>query len=343
MISVLNLILGNNVSGNNSLSTAQMELLLCLSRQRVDIPMEQTWAPIAGPLEQNIAKFVSDGLLEDISVEGKIDAKYKVQEIRQMLESRGIKAKGKKQEMISVLLGSMPAEQAEALVSDIRMFGLTEAGIQKLEAYRAAKEKAWNAAESEAIALLVRGDARKAWARMARHFEGQLTNDPKWTKPVPDMLACEASYLVRMPYDDLPLTEYQRREFGAQLALSVLLGETFEDAGNRIGKFAGSGFEWGQVLLFSRPSPCGSAAGTTEATSLAELYATTRIHEALQKCGLNSLKSSKLGKGIKVLPVNGSECQVCHSGKYHYSWSELEQLPKLPRQMGCYCTYAAWL
>lgn len=343
MSSVLQYILGNHISGNNSLSTAQLELLLCLSRQRVDITMEQAWTPVAGPLEQNIARFISDGLLEESPVADKIDAKYRVTEIREMLEERGIKAKGKKAEMIATLIGSMPREQAESLVADTRIFRLTAEGYRRIEMYQASRDKARKEMETDSIALLVKGDVRKAWSRIARFYEGQFMADPKWSRPMPGVLACEAAHLVRMPYDDLPMAGSQRSELGAQLALSVLLGEPIEEAGKRMVRYVGDAFDLTQALAFHRPNPCGHGSPTDNVESLAGLYATTRIQEALSACELSSLKTSKLGKGIKVLPVHGSDCSLCHGGKFFYSWSELEQLPKLPRQIGCHCTYAAWL
>lgn len=343
MVSVLNYILGNHISGNNSLSTAQLELLLCLSRQRVDIALEHEWTPVAGPLEYNIALFVSDGLLEESSLSEKIDARYKAADLKQMLEERGIKAKGRKQEMIATLIGSMTQAQAESLVTDIRMYKLTAQGNTKIEAYQAAREKALATMEAEAVAMLLKGDVRRAWSRVSRHYEEQLSHDLKWSRPMPDILACMTMHLLKMPYDDLPLTQKQRRELGAHLALSTLIGEPFEVAGKRISRYCEGALDWTSVLAFHRPNPCGTSSHTEDAESLATLYATTRIQEALSACELTSLKSAKLGKGIKVLPVQGNDCHVCHSGKFTYTWSELEQLPKLPRQVGCHCTYAAWL
>lgn len=343
MVSLLNIIIGNHIFGNNSLSTAQLELLLCLSRQRVDLAMEHAWTPVAGPLEHNIAMFISDGLLEEAALDEKIDARYKATEIKEMLDGRGIKAKGKKQEMITMLINSMTQAQAESLVADVRMFHLTDQGNLKIEAYKAASEKARREMESDAITLLTKGDVRKAWSRIGRYYEGQLSTDSKWTRPIPDILACEATHLLKMPFDDLPLTGLQRKELGAQLALAVLLGEPFEEAGKRMINYVNGAFDWGHALAFHMPNPCGCSSQPGDAEALAELYATTRILEALSVCELNSLKSFRTGKGIKVLPIHGNDCHVCHSGKFTYAWSELEQLPKLPRQIGCHCKYAAWL
>lgn len=343
MVSVLNFILGNHISGNNSLSTAQMELLLCLSRQRVDIQMEQEWTPVAGPLELNIARFSGEGLIEEASVEERIDARYKMAEIKLILDGRGIKAKGKKQDMIRILLESMPADQAELLVADVRMYRLTAEGSRKVGAFTDRKELTRLEMEQDALALLARGDVRKAWSRIAKYKTEQVLCDPKWNRAVPDIIVCEAAHLTKFDYNDLPLNEGQKKEIGSIMALSVLLGESFSDAGKRLIKYAEGTFDWAQVLAFHRPSPCGASEMSSDPESLAELYATTRVHEALSLCELNGLKASKPGKGVKILPVCGNDCVVCHGGKFNYSWSEIASMPRVPKQLGCMCSYSAWL
>jgi len=343
MVSFINMLLGNHASGDTSLSTAQMELLLCLTSQRIDVRAEKSWTPAAGPLEHNIARFISEGLMEEARIEERLDSKYKAVEIKQMLDSRGIKVKGKKQDMISILINSMTADQAESMVSDVRLFQLTPEGKDRVEAYKAGIEKARKVMESDAIMTLTKGDVRKAWTNIARYFESQNSPDPKWSRPTPDIVTWEATQLLKMPYDDLPLTPWQRKELGANLALSVLLGEESEEAGKRLMKYTASELDWANVLAFHRPNPCGNSEHQTSSESLAKEYAATRIHEALSSYELNSLKTSKMGKGIKILPIHGSDCHICHNGKFLYAWNELSQLPKLPRQLGCHCTYAAWL
>jgi hypothetical protein len=341
-VSVLHLLLGLNNSGKASFSTAQCELLLCLSRQRIDLQMEQAWTPIVGPLEHNIARFVSRGFLEEAPLADRFDAKYRVADLKQMLESNGIKAKGKKSEMITAFINAVSPGEAEALVADIRLYRPTPAGSHRIESYIATKEKAWQETEAEALSLLLKGDVRRAWSRIGRYQMSQMFPDPKWARSVPEPLLEEAACLMRLSYDDLPLDETHRKMAGARLAMSVMLGESFADTGKRLMAFTDGMFDWAQATAFSRPNPCGQDT-LSDPASLAEMYATTRIKEALSHCELNSLKSERLGKGIKILPAHCADCNVCNGGKYHYEWSEIDLLPRLPRQMGCQCTYVAWL
>lgn len=342
MVSILHLLLGNNHSGNASFTTAQCELLLCLSSQRIDMQTEQLWTPIVGPLEHNIARFVSRGFLEEAPLADKFDAKYRVADLKQLLESKDIKARGKKCEMIATLLDVMPPDGATVLVADVRLYRPTPAGRHRIESYLDYKERAKADMETEAFALVLKGDVRRAWSRIARHQTAQMFPDPAWTRGVPEPLLVEAGHLIRFSYDDLPLDAAQRKAAGAHLAMSVLMGESLADAGKRLTSFTDGLFDWSQALAFSRPSPCGkeTLSGTE---SLPELYAMTRIKEAMAACELNSLKSDRLGKGIRILPVHCADCNICNGGKYQYEWSEIEALPRLPRQMGCQCSYAAWL
>jgi hypothetical protein len=342
MVSILHLLLGNNHSGNASFTTAQCELLLCLSSQRIDMQTEQMWTPLVGPLEHNIARFVSRGFLEEAPLEDKFDARYRVTDLKQMLESKDIKAKGKKGEMIAALLGAIPSDEASTLVADVRLYRPTPAGRHRIDSYLSLKEKAKTDMESETFALLLKGDIRRAWSRVARYQTAQMFPDPLWTRGVPEPLLVEAGHLIRFSYDDLPLDAAQRKAVGTHLAMSVLMGESFAEAGKRLATFTSGLFDWSQALAFSRPSPCGKEA-QSGAESLPELYATTRIKEALVACDLNSLKSDRLGKGIRILPVHCADCSICNGGKYQYEWSEIEALPRLPRQVGCHCSYAAWL
>jgi hypothetical protein len=342
LVSILHLLLGNNHSGNASFSTAQCELLLRLSSQRIDMETEQIWTPIVGPLEHNIARFVSRGFLEEASLEDKLDAKFRVADLKQMLETKGIRVKGKKGEMIAALAGAMTPEEAAGLIADVRLYRPTPAGQHRIDSYLGQKEKAKADMEAEAFSLLQKGDIRRAWSRIARHEAARMFPDPKWTRGIPEPLLDEAAHLIRFSYDDLPLDETQRRSVGAHLAMSILMGESLSEAGKRLVSYTAGLFDWNQALAFSRPSPCGHAPESGP-EALAELYATTKIKEALAACGLNSLKSERLGKGIRILPVHCADCNICNGGKYQYEWSEIEALPKLPRQIGCQCTYVAWL
>jgi hypothetical protein len=224
----------------------------------------------------------------------------------------------------------------------MRLYRPTPAGQHRIDSFIAMKEKSRQEMESETLSLLLKGDVRRAWTRIGRYQSMQMFPDPKWSRNIPEPLANEAECLLGLDYSDLPLDEPGRKHAGALLAYSVMLGESFAETGKRLAAYTDGLFDWAQAMAFMRPSPCGSEAETGP-VSLTEMYATTRIKEALGHCELKSLKSERLGKGIRILPVHNVDCSVCHGGKYQYEWSEIDSLPILPRQVGCQCTYVAWL
>jgi signal transduction histidine kinase len=112
--------------------------------------------------------------------------------------------------MIAAFIAAVSPADAEALVADVRLFRPTPAGSHRIESYVATKEKARQEMEADAMALLLRGDARRAWSRMGRYQMAQMFPDPKWTRGVPEPLLQEAACLMRLSYDDLPLDEAQR-------------------------------------------------------------------------------------------------------------------------------------
>ncbi len=333
----------------NKLSAAQFELLMCLTKQQVDKDMYQAWTPIVGSLEQNIAQFTSEGLIEEASLEEKFDSKYRVADLKSLLEKHSIAAKGKKIELIAKFLDSIPLTTASGYVAGVRLYHATGAGKKYVESYTTRKDMERKTMEASATAYLMNGDLTRAGQRIALFESQQIfhrTPGIDWTKGMPETYLKIAAYLLAYNYDELPLLESQRREVGAKLALSVLLGESYEEAGKRIIAVANGEFGWtvfGNVL---RTNPCcgyATACNLDDPLEIATLYARTRITEATTNMDLETLASYRLGKGIKILPANGDNCISCTRGKHQYLWSELQNLPKLPKQWGCQCSYSAWI
>jgi hypothetical protein len=348
-MSLLYQFLGYTPENQNRVSAAQYELLICLTKQQVDQTLQHAWTPIVGSLEPNIALLISEGLIEEASLEEKFDSKFRVADLKVLLEKHSIPAKGKKTELIAKYLDSMPLTTAANDVADVRLYRATGDGKSRIEVYQAQKEMARLTMEASAMAYLMNGDLTRAGQRIALYESQQLfTRAPgiDWTKGMPEAYLKVAAYLQARQYDELPLLEAQRKEVGAKLALSVLLGETYAEAGKRILCVANGEFGWtvfGNVL---RTNPCCGYAKTCnldDPLEIAQLYARMRIGEACMDHDLEKLSTLKLGKGIKILPANGDHCISCTRGKHQYSWSELQSLPRLPKQWGCQCSYTAWI
>src|SRR5271157_5765389 len=310
----------------NKLSAAQYELLMCLTKQQVDQNMSQAWTPIVGSLEQNIASFISEGLVEEASIEEKFDAKYRVADLKTLLERHSIPAKGRKNELIARYLDSIPLTTAANDVAGVRLYHATGKGKKSIDSYLNQKEMDRKMMEASAMAYLTNGDITRAGQRIALYESQQVFHRGTaidWTKGMPESYQKIAAYLIAYNYDELPLMESQRKEVGAKLALSVLLGESHDEAGRRILEVANCDLD--------------------DPYEIAKLYATTRINEASTNVDLETLSAYRLGKGIRILPANNDNCVSCTRGKHQYLWSEIQNLPRLPKQWGCQCTYSAWI
>jgi hypothetical protein len=336
-------------SQNNKFSAAQYELLMCLTKQQVDRNMSEAWTPIVGSLEHNIARFTSEGLIDEASLDEKFDSKYRVADLKTLLEKHSIPTKGRKAELIARYLDTIPLTTAANDVMEVRLYHATAAGKKILDAYLNQKEMDRKMMEASAMAYLMNGDLTRAGQRIALYESQQVFRRGSgidWSKGMPEAYIKTAAYLLAYNYDELPLLEGQRKEVGARLALSVLLGESYEDAGRRILDVANGEFGWtvfGNVL---RTNPCCGYALTCDLDDpfeIAKLYARARISEASSNVDLESLATSRLGKGIKILPANHETCVSCTRGKHQYLWSEIQNLPRLPRQWGCQCLYSAWI
>ncbi|HTY89829.1 MAG TPA: hypothetical protein VMC84_01500 [Methanocella sp.] len=350
-MSLLYQFLGYTPENYNRVSPAQYELLICLTRQQVDDNLLHSWTPIVGSLEHNIALFCSEGLIEEASLEEKFDSKFRVSDIKSLLDKHSISVnpKARKSEMIARYLDSIPLTAAAGEVADIRLYRATGEGKKRLEFYLAQKEMARKTMEASAMAYLMNGDLTRAGQRIALHETQQIfPRGPgiDWSKGMPEACLRMAAYILSNDYSELPMLESQRKEVGAKLALSALLGETYADAGKRILDTSNGEFGWtvfGNVLRTN--SCCGYAAtcNLDDPLEIAQLYARMRMSEACTNMDLEKLATTRLGKGIKILPANGNHCISCTRGKHQYSWSEIQSLPRLPRQWGCLCTYSAWI
>ncbi len=351
-MSILYQILGRTSSENTIklYSPAQSELLLCLSKQQVDNKIEELWTPLLGSVEHQIARFLSDGLIEEASLEEKFDCKFRVADMKQLLESHSIPApvKGKKSDLIKKYLDTLPLETASIAVADVRLYHATPQGKAYIEIYDDEKDAARRSMEISAMAFLMNGQISRAGERIALYESQQIFSRGTgidWSKGMPEPFLKTASYLLSHNYDDLPLSENQRKEVGMLMALSVLLGESYEQAGKRLLSLDNGEFTWAVFGNVLRTNPCCGFAATCDPDdpkAIAELYARTRIAEASVNRDFEALDSSRIGKGIRILPANGDNCIKCHN-KRHFLWSELHEVPKLPRQWGCQCIYAVWI
>ena len=289
-MSILYQFLGHTGSENTikKYSPAQSELLLCLSKRQVDNRIEELWTPLLGSVEQQIARFLSDALIEEASPEEKFDCKFRVADMKQLLESHSIPvpAKGKKSELVKKYLDTLPVETASIAVADVRLYHATPKGTEYIEMYNYEKAAGYRSMEVSAMASLMNGQINRAGERIALYESQQMF--PRgagidWSKGMPEPFLKTAGYLLEHNYDDLPLSENQRKEVGMLLALSVLLGESYEQAGKRLLSLDNGEFAWAVFGNVLRTNPCcgfATSCDPDDPKAIAELYAHTHMTEA---------------------------------------------------------------
>lgn len=325
-----------------TLTNAQIEFLSRLSKQAVDYNMSNTWTPIIGSIEQTISNFKKDGLIQDGLLADKFDIKYRLVDLKPLQSKYDVKSKGKKADIIKSLLEIIPQQEASALVSDILIYSLTPKGQNIIDTYFEQKKQAQKRMETEAISSLIKGDVNNAMKTIAQNESQQVfSGDTSFDNP-----PLEVIYLLNGKYDDLVLDNKQRQEIGARLALSFLHGESASSAGKRLLEVTNGQFPCPQLIKFLQ-NPCGGYASHINPNNnkeLAEIYAHTRFFEATSHRELKQLMSDRsLGKGIEILNAPNDHCPLCNVSKLHYSWSEIDKLPKLPRHWGCRCDYVLWM
>lgn len=344
--SILSELLGYRSSGaqNERIANAQNELLICMTGQPVDEEMIRTWSPIAGNLEGCIARFLNDGLLEEASVQEKLDKKYRVNDLKALLEGHDVKAKGKKSELISLLIEINSPQMVEELVSGIRLYKATDKGRMLIDSYLLDKQRAREIMEVDTMDSLLKQDLKKAVGSIMK-FRTQMSLTGKDIEEIPALSLKVASKLLSYKYDELTLNEKQRREIGAQLALSALLCESLEDAGERLLRASYDVFSWETMIDYLKiTSLCYCSGSSVEKPEeMAELYAHKYMLKAQSEADLESLSSAHIGRGVKIFPAKGSSCLTCYSGKSEYLWSELDRIPAVPGHLGCHCKYVAWI
>jgi len=210
--------------------------------------------------------------------------------------------------------------------------------------------------EQAALQALLQGDAASA-AHLLTQADGQSPGFHQLGHAgphgIPSSLVDTASYLLTLPYEDLPYPAERRRLVGAQLALGVLLWERPEVIAGRLLHLTDGQFTCPSLEAFLRHNPPGTLwfhFNPNRQQDRATLYSQTRCVEAAATVRLKRLLEASVPRlrevghqGIEILYAAGRRCALCLQSKRQYGWSELGSLPKLPRHWGCRCMYVPWI
>jgi hypothetical protein len=212
-----------------------------------------------------------------------------------------------------------------------------------------------SAIEQAALQALVHGRLADA-VHLIAQSDGESPGSPRLGRTgslgLPPNLVDTASYLLTLPYADLPYPGELRQLVRAQLALGVLLWERPDAIALRLLQLTDGQFTCPSLEAFLRHHPPGRLwfhFNPHRPQDRAALYAQTRCVEAAAAVRLKRLLENRtrlqheIGcRGIEVLYAAGHQCEVCLESKRQYRWSEIDGLPTLPRHWGCRCMYMAW-
>lgn len=319
-------------------SLVQNELLLSLSRREVDQKFREFWMPLSGPVEPRIQEFMQTGMLQEATPADKLDSRYLVKDLKAALQQHRVKPKGNKPALIQQVLDSFLPQEVASMTSGMTRYRATDAGAAHIESFKEWKKADRLATETQALSFLRARDVRRAAKVVSEYGSRQLL-----PSSVGDIEVEDARYLISLGYEDLAVSPQQRSEVGARIALAPLFGYT--DTWKQVLEVCGGDIPCPALVTFLNDNPCGIAArcDTSKPDILAQLYTHTKLGEAMCATRLRPMLSMRVGKGIEILSVPQDPCLVCDRGKHKYRWSEIEQMPKLPRHWGCRCTHVAWI
>ncbi len=333
----------DTIRAYRSLSLPQLELLRRIESSTVDVRMIQSWSRVGVPVEEEVAHFLRLDLIEEATLLRKLDIRFRVVDLKQLLVQRGVSPRGRKVELIDQLIGVLGAEAAKGLVDGMRFYSLTALGKRIVGLHTTNQQRIRNQLEKDVFARLNMGDVASAGALVAEYecrqlFARGLGID--WSRGYPESELRSVMYLLSMSYPDLVLHSDDRRVIGISLALSLLLGEGPSNAGRRLLNFLGGSIDCPDLIRFLMHEPCGGYARSLNPSSpedVAELYAHTKLGEALMMPRLREYVAR--GRGIGIVPVRGDHCPQCNTEPLEFARSEVDAVPKLPRHWGCRCTY----
>lgn len=120
-----------------------------------------------------IRRFMEEGLLESIELTELVDKRYRVSDLREMLRQRGLETAGRKDELISRLIGADP-EGMKRAVSGMMFLRCSPQGRQIAEEYLAREQTKREQVEQEVISALKRRSFRDAVLKIASYEAEQV-------------------------------------------------------------------------------------------------------------------------------------------------------------------------
>jgi hypothetical protein len=168
-------------------SPAHLLLLSKFLRPRVpdEFVQSEAWrAALRETPRKTITRYLHEGLLEEAHLRERADYKYRVSELRPMLEQRGLPAEGHKAELIQRLIDADP-KGMRAAVRGLKLLRCSEQGQNVAVQFLAQRRESRANLDSQVLSALQQGRIREATQRIAA-FEAQQalprTIDGHWKR-----------------------------------------------------------------------------------------------------------------------------------------------------------------
>jgi hypothetical protein len=118
-------------------------------------------------------RMIGQGLIEPALMDLKLEIKFKVTELKSILQGAGLKCSGRKADLIARII-EHDLEAIRKTAGSWEVVRCSEAGRALAEKFQAACESERNEAEREVLAFLTQGDFRNAVLRMAKYEAVQV-------------------------------------------------------------------------------------------------------------------------------------------------------------------------
>jgi hypothetical protein len=137
------------------------------------------------PYKDAIDDFIREGLIEQPSIEEKLNHRLRVPAIKQILKKNSLKVSGNKNELLSRVLDNLPDAAKEIAASITDVYVCTPEGLQKVKAYNDAVSLRRNNAVAEVKECLKRRNFYKA-AEIVKKFNASLPSALAHNEPNED-------------------------------------------------------------------------------------------------------------------------------------------------------------
>lgn len=321
--------LRSRIHPNEPLPAAHLLLLskFISTRDSDSLAKDKQWqAVLKETVPQAVSGFIAAMLIEPVSVQEKLDAKFGLANLKQMLKEKGLPVSGKKIDLIERLISADQTAMAMS-VTDLQIFRCSEKGRKLVEDYLAG-EKAKRVNTEISVQNAIReGNFRHAVLLRAT-FEAEQV--------IPVGLGIDWKHYDTKRDETILKMIFSRKP----KVLSMLNKEQIEQVRLCAAMGHVMGYSYGKWPLpddFKTDSPL-------ENIDLVHVLM-TNVHFHREMKEFRDIQKAGIQMSVEILTRNDEHvCAICkEASEYTYSLSEVPELPheKCTNPHGCRCSVGA--